>query len=407
MNKASRTPDGQFPAVDVAQQQESVTNIIAAVALIYFMGTSFFPGYNAIEAGWGFLLALLLILCKPVFFVPIATLYFAFFTFFLLGAALDQTGNSSLVFLRTLASWTIFSTFLFCALQGAGRRFTGFPMASISFRPLHLVGILGVFLWSISSLRQLAEGSVIDFRDFTGQNYLVVADLFAMLAISFLLRPGVSSLVFIAVSGCALATLFFLSSRTSLVFFPIALLLMVGRQVRLSTFLLFAVPVLVASGVYFVGQFGGETLNMTRVTALLELSSDQSATSRSQFRENALTRINQSPSCLIVPCHPEHGMYDHSVFSVVEFFGLMGIAFLLVSAAACVCLWRRILRSWYLPLFVFCFLSLLFSRSWLSAAFPVGVALLFDVIARSMNWTGQPNPRSSEAPSRPSQPRAE
>lgn len=392
---------------EVARQQSHFSNVLAAVTLVYFLGVSFLPGYYSVEIGWLLLSLILLGAFHPKSWAVVVIFYLCLLFFFLLGAAFDNAAATNMSYLRTLASWTVFSALLFATLRYPSRRFTGIPRARIPLRLAQLLGILVILFWSIGSLREISEGSVVDFREITGQNYLVVADLFAMTAIAFLLRPGISAPVYLLVAGSTLVALFFLSSRTSLVFFPIALLFTVGRQVRLSVFLLVALPSLVASSVYFVNQIGTDTFNMARVTALFDLSSDESATARSQFRENTLTRLDQSPSCLIVPCHPTQGMYDHSILSVVEFFGLAGIWFLLIAIAACAYYWRRIYASWYLPLFVYCLLSLAFSRAWVSAAFPVGVALLFDVLARNTSWRGTANRRLVGNDSSPAQPKVE
>ncbi len=364
------------------QQKSNSSIVIVAVTFIYFIGMSFFPGNHLVEIGWALLTLLLIALWRLEIWLSVIVLYTFFIYFFLLGVAFDSTGKSDVSYLRTLASWTIFSALLFASLRSQPRKMFCIPHFGHFLRLLSFIAFLFMLLWSLSSLQQVSSGAVLDHREIVGENYLVLADLFAMSVLAFMSRQGIWFPIYLFLVISALAVLFFLSSRSSMVFFMLALLFTAKKHISIRHFLFFAIPLFVLCSYYFFITFGKDTQNMARMAALVELSGDESSILRRQIREDTIAQLADSPFCLIVPCHPERGKYDHSILSVIQFFGLPGIIVFLFSITLSVSKWRCFYRSWYFPLFIYCVLSLAFSRAWVSSTFPVGVALLFDALTK-------------------------
>lgn len=359
--------------------QRLVSTLLLVIFIQYFLGTVLFQNVPIIELIWLILLITLFIFVRMKSISLVALIYLIFSIFYTTGIAFDSQGLATSSYYRTILTWFIFSalalsclTLDFRYLSGGWRSFSKLHLA-------HFVAIVAFSGWAIIALQDLNAGLLTDFRDVTGGGYLTLSDAFSLLSLAYLCRDKLPSWEFTLVLALSVVVIFLLGSRTTLVFYPFAAALLVVRQVSFRGAIGWAAFLSGAAFYWLKDSVDLQGGAFFRFNTLFSFDNDQSATVRAEIREQLIDRMNDNPQCFVLACHPEQGWYDHSIFSVVQYFGLAGIILLIGGVVLPIVNFRYILRQWYFPIFVYCVAGLLFSRAWVSVVFPVFIAFLVDV----------------------------
>lgn len=361
--------------------QKGVSVLLMVIWIQYFLGTVIMPGVPIIDFFWAILLATMLIFVKPAAIFFVGMVYLFFFVFYSTGAVNDPYGFFSVTYYKTILTWFIFSTLTygFISQNVKGLRNVKFSTPKIfNIYILQIIFIFLVFLWAFFALRALNQSVLLDFREVTGTGYLTLSDAFAAFSIAYLCRERIPSWEFSAVLGMSVVVIFLLGSRTTLVFFPVAVLFFIGRHVSIRGFFIWAGVIGAISAVMLKGKLDLESGAFFRFFSLISFQGDESGIVRDEFRSQMISRMSENPTCFLVACHPEAGNYDHSVLSVIQYFGFFGLLFLVISTVVAIIRIRYYFKQWYFPLFVYCSLSLIFSRAWVGVIFPIFVPMIID-----------------------------
>lgn len=382
--------ESKDPDSDRAQSQ--LTSLLLVGFLMYFLGTVFMEKIPFVEIGWFLLLVLAVVSVKSKAIFSIAIIYIFFAIFYSTGVFSDNRGTATLVYYRTILVWCIFSILVYGVLTENTRPIFRVRLDLFKLYRLHLAAIVLVAAWSFVALKDLNAGLVIDFRDYTGAVYLTLSDAFAMFSISYLCRDKLPSWEFAVVLGLSLTVIILLGSRTTMVFYPFSAAFLIGKRGSLLGAFGWSVALLGGAYYWLKDSLDIESGAFFRFQTLFSTGADESATVRDLFLENMLIRLNENPECFIISCHPENGQYVHSILSVVQHFGFAGLVFLvgvIVVSALNITFFKQ---QWFLPILVYCAISVVMSRAWVSVTFPVFLALiLVPFLARSkLAKTSQP-----------------
>jgi hypothetical protein len=356
--------------------QSQITSLLLIVCLQYFLGTVFMKNTPVIELIWFLLLLLVVVAVRQKAIFAVSAIYLVFAVFYTTGIFFDDRGTATLAYFRTILVWCILSILVYGVLTQNTRAILRVRLKLFKVHRLHFAAIFLVAAWSFVALRDLNAGLVIDYRDFTGAGYLTLSDTFAMFSISYLCRDKLPSWEFAVVLGLSLLVIFLLGSRTTLAFYPFSVAFLIGKRVSLLGAFGWSVALLGGAYYWLKDSLDVESGAFFRVQTFFSTEVDESARVRDLFREDMLKYFNENPECFIVSCHPEQGHYDHSVLSVVQHFGFAGLVFLVGVIAVTALNFRFFKQQWFLPILVYCAISLVMSRAWLSVTFPVFLALI-------------------------------
>jgi hypothetical protein len=362
------------------EAQRWITTLFLVICVQYFLGTVFFTGVPIIELIWLILLGAMLVSIKPASILFVSVAYLTFAVFYTTGLAFDFAGMATFSYYRTILTWFIFSALILGIARGQVRRIRGAGRFLDWLGVIHFTAIIFFSAWAFVALRDLNARLLFDFRDITGAGYLTLSDTFALFSIAYLCRERLRSWEFIVVFGLSLVVIFLLGSRTTLVFYPFSIAFLIGRRVSLRGTLAWGAVLGGIAYYWTYDRLDFESGMFFRVNTLFSLGTDESAAVRNSIRDGMLERMNENPECFLIACHPEQGLYDHSVLSAVQHFGLAGIVFLLASALIGLLRFRYITKQWYLPVLVYCAVSLVLSRAWITVVFPVFLALIIDAV---------------------------
>lgn len=358
--------------------QRLTSTIFLITFFQYFSGFLYFKDLPINELTWLILLIALVIFSGFKSIAVAAFIYFVFALFYTTGVTFDREGLANSVYYRTILTSFILSALVLSCLRLDLRYLPGRWRSISKFKFVHFVAIVLFAGWALTALQALNIGLLTDFRDVTGAGYLTLSDAFALLSLAYLCREKLPSWEFVLVFGISVVVIFLLGSRTTLAFYPFAVAFLLIRQVSFKGAIGWAAFL---GGAAFYGLrdiVDTGSAAFFRFNSLFSLDNDQSAIVRAEIRELMLARMNYHPECFIISCHPENGWYDHSIFSVVQHFGLAGIVVLIGALILSIVRFRYLSQQWYFPIFVYCAVSLLLSRAWVSIVFPVFIAFLLD-----------------------------
>ena len=374
--------ESKDPDSDKAQSQ--LTSLLLAVFLMYFLGTALIENIPVVEIVWFLLFVLAMVSVKSRAIFSIATIYIVFAIFYSTGIFSDNRETTTLIYYRTILVWCIFSILAYGILTQNTRPVFRIRLKLIKIHRLHFVAIVLVAAWSFVALRDLNAGLVVDFRDYTGAVYLTLSDAFAMFSISYLCRDKLPSWEFVVVLGLSLMVIILLGSRTTMVFYPFSVVFLIGKRGSLLGAFGWSVALLGGAYYWLKDSLDIESGAFFRFQTFFSTGTDESTTARDLFLEDMLNRLNENLECFIISCHPENGHYVHSILSVVQHFGFAGLVFLVGVIVVSALNIRFFKQQWFLPVFVYCLISILMSRAWVSLTFPVFLAMiLVPVFARS------------------------
>jgi hypothetical protein len=351
---------------------------LAAVFLAYFLPLS--VGI----AGWlpivFWALALFYAICtvRRNVFLLVLGLHAFLFGFYLLGIVLGSEGSPTAYYMRNLS--TSFVVVLIIANAASDPKVPPLQIFQLKLAKI-LLRLLGfvIVCWLLLVYSNASQEFVGDRRDLVGYSYLTPSDLFAMTILAAIgsLRLRILEALFYILIGIAFTV--FLGSRSSIIFFILSSTVFVLHQIGGVRSILILIFMATSYWVLYIGlvEKSGELFG--RVYTLFSLGKDESVTLRGEFISNFLETLNVSIHCLVVPCHPERGMYVHNFISMVQHFGVAGLILTIVVATMSAVNYRAILRSRYFALFVFCALSVIFTRGWVSFVFPVLLGLLLGI----------------------------
>lgn len=365
------------------QSQRYVSVLLMAVCALYFLGTVFLQGWPVIEFMWALILVILLAFAKHRSTFKLLLIYFIFTIFYSSYVSFDSQEHAAYAYYRRLISSFILSALLLASLKLDLRRMRTAPISPRLLRFIQLMSIIALAGWALVALRNLNSGDLIYFRDVTGEGYLTLSDTFALFSLSYLCREKIPGWEFATVFGLSVVVIILLGSRTTIILYPFAVAFLVVRQFSISAAIGWSV-VLGAGAFYWLKDTVDlESNAFFRLNTLFSLSSDESEVVRDMFRNQMLDRIMDHPECLLLACPPEQGAYDHSIFSVIQYFGFAGIIFLIFSIFLCIVKFPYFVKQWYFPIFIYCVLALSMSRAWVALVFPVFVAFVVDAALAS------------------------
>jgi hypothetical protein len=356
--------------------QNQITSLFFIVWVQYFLGTLFLKDVPIIPLIWAILFFSTIFVVRSRHIIVVIIIYSVFSVFYATGLLFDSTGNATLAYYRIILIWTISSCLIAGIISGGARIFLDGNFSTFLTQKIHFSAIVLLAAWAVFALRDLNAGVVIDHRDIAGTGYLTLSDTFALFSVAYLCREKMPSWEFALVLGLSFTIIFLLGSRTTLLFYPIAVVFLVGKHTSL-----FGAVAWIFAFIFGAYYWAGDSIDLEsgaffRAQTLFALEADESARVRGQIREQMFARFNESPECFIISCQPEQTHYEHSVLSVIQYFGLAGIIFLIVSCAVLVAKFRFFWRQWYFPILVYCTISLLLSRAWITVTFPVFLAII-------------------------------
>ncbi len=299
-----------------------------------------------------------------------------------------ESGEFGSAYLRTILTSFVFSTVVLTVLGPNARWPAQSLIAPRTQIAIQRIGLLGIGAWSICVAGYLYYYQQTDFRLLIGGNYLTVSDLLVLFCLSIQLRRDlrwpertISALV------CLLALVLY-GSRPSILLVVAILAILFARRLGPRMSLLLIVPALtgLAATVY---AFGNEWLLLSRLATVLDPANDQSLLVRVELFGDFFKGLAANPRCLIVACPPEVGRYAHNILSVIQYFGIFGIAFCATYLAAITVGLRRILRSEAWPLYVYSFAMVGLFRAWTHIIFAVCLALLILLVESALRPTPQ------------------
>lgn len=379
--------------------QRRISTLCMIVCCQYFLGTVFFVGTPIILVIWLLLSFVVALFVKPTAIFVIFSIYAVFGIFYSTGFVSESWGVATPFYYRSILAWSIFSTLVYGFASGNVKGIKNGLSIGIKIERVQFLAILLFAGWSFVGLRDLNSGILVDYRDITGNGYLTLSDAFALFSIAYMCRERIPSWELSIVFGLSLVVIFLLGSRTTLVFYPFAVAFLIGRNVSAKGALLWAVAL--GGSLYyafrdFVDLNSGAFF---RFNSLFVMGQDRSGAVRDTIRQDMLDRIEENPECLIIACHPEAGLYDHSVLSVIQHFGIFGIAFLIFFFVIGFLRFRFIIAQWYFPILVYCTVSLVLSRAWLSVIFPVFIGLMLAALFARSKMSATPEADQDLQPS--------
>ena len=371
--------DDNRTQISALQSQKWVAMLFLFIFFQYFLGTSLLHDVPIIELMWLMLLVILFLFSKSKNIILIGLIYFILAIFYTTGLAFDSQGLATAAYYRTILTSFIYSALLFSILTLDLRRLRG-KWKSLNKLPFVQFAIIVIFSgWAMIGIQDLNNAVLTDFRDITGAGYLTLADSFALFSIAYLCRERLPPWEFVLVFGLSAVVIFLLGSRTAMVLYPVAVVFIIGRHVSFIGVIGWALLFCSAAFFWFASRLTLESSAFFRFDSLFLLGSDESLTVRNVILDRWLDQLTNNPECFILACHPEEGWYVHNILSVVQYFGLAGIIFLVGTVFVIVVRFSYLFRQWYFPILLYCVVSLFFSRSWVTVVFPVFLALVADI----------------------------
>lgn len=215
-------------------------------------------------------------------------------------------------------------------------------------------------------------------------NYLILADvsaiaglLFCMLRIPFFLKCFVAALVMVG--------LLFLGSRSSMVFYFVALALAFLIEFRGFGLLAKTKSVLFLSValVALIALVLEQKERFYRLFSIFNITEDSSFKARNNLADQFWENVSEGWLSFLVGGGSEtSGSYAHNLLSVWQFSGFFAFlaTILLLCLAFVIVFSRPVFFRRILPVWFFCFLSCIFSRSIVSIVFPVLFSLSWIVV---------------------------
>lgn len=340
-------------------------------------------GLDPVLMAWGMVSVFAVVIArKRAFFYSL--LFFAYlFPFYVLGLYEDGFRAENVSLIRIFLSFSIFAGMAAFHFTATGGYSKGIGLY------LQVVVLVLLSGWIFFIYREQAYVAYAA-REYGAENYLTLSDLVA--AISFIAISDIRNSfwlrgAWVLVGGVACMLL---GSRATIVFFFVS---MIGANLFMSNLRLGAklamvvalAAFMVASVSVFVGAFD-ETVTY-RVLSLENLSGDASLEMRQSFLFDYLSRIRESPSCLVFPCFPEPSEYVHNFLSIPQYFGIAGFVILFWGGGVMVVAGIKGWRPPVLGLFIFSIMQILFARAWVSFVFPflVGYVLSAHLFLKSKN----------------------
>lgn len=308
-------------------------------------------------------------------FLLSAAYYFPLALVFLLSFATRTSHNVSLEYFPQLLTGLVGSAWIIALLSNKRKQFHRYEEYHLLAQRLFLLLTIPTIMILNTTLDTI---QIIDRRELFGFSYLTTSDLAALFGISYLSRPGIAKKDFALVATIVAMLIVFLGSRSALVFYLCAsFTIMYFRFSALNA--IGVIAGLVLSGTLaFNLLLDAESPTMQRLQTVIAIMSgqDSSLRERSTLLQEALDRSNSSIECLIFGCQAPLGEYTHNLFSVIEYFGIFGLAatvWLFLAATFLIVYQRRI--DLY-GVFIFLTLSVFFSRSWTAIIYPFFVGLM-------------------------------
>lgn len=349
----------------------NLATLFAFVFLMYFLHLTVGVRFPVVEVGWATLLGWLLITGKAKVILPVLAIHFALATLYLSGS------TEGAPYLRVILSSFVFCSLSLSILSGSARGIRQIRVSDagqIRFQRLLLVGLV---IWTILSLRYIRMAHVADVRDITGSNYLTTSDLLALVGLAMLSRHRIRSLEYLAITLACAFCLMFLGSRASMALF--AAVAVGGFFLRFRTGKSLIAGLAIGPAVAYFSISNLEVMTskaFARFVSIFSLGNDQSLDRRGQFLQERLEVWSDNPLCLIVPCPGSPGHYIHNALSLVEHFGIVGVAILLMALLVILMNVGRLSSQPAVLVLGYLFVSFAVARAWVSPVFPVFLAFI-------------------------------
>lgn len=350
--------------------------------IAYYLPTVLGEEVPTVTVFWAVILCWCVVFIRATAWVISVALWLPLGWLYLLGYAVDINGQADIVNLRNVLSSFVFTVAGLGIVLGSIRHTKWNWDRLHAF--IHRFGAIGIALWSVATINQFQAEALIDTRDVTGANYLTTSDLVAMFALASIGRVRIGWVDYSIITLSCLVVLIMLGSRAAIAVFVLIALMAMIRTFKVRYLFLMSI----LSGfpfIYWLAEFVDlESPAFFRLYTLVNFSGeDRSLIYRDMLHEQFWYTLDKSPLCFLIACQPMIGDYIHNFLSVIQYFGIAGIAMLLAGCAILASSYRDIFRSRYIYLLGYCLIGGIFFRSWLSVVFvPVVFLLLYFMCAK-------------------------
>lgn len=337
----------------------------------YFLTTSINIQLPLVEAAWSMLLLFSLFHIRTRALGITLLLHLLLALLYLVGTTIDFSNTSDSSYLRTILTSFVFCSITVSTLGGKWIYFRNTSHSENFHIFIHRAALTAISLLCIFAYLLDRSASVTDAREITGFNYLTISDLISLFSLATLSRKNISIAEYITTVAISFVALILMGSRTAIILYPACSL--AYFLVRFGSPLKSAMLIIIASATFFslLSAISQDSPLLFRVSTLLNFSADDSLNYRTILTANFFKRLDTYPECLLVPCHPLPGEYVHSMLSLVEYFGALGLLAFVAFPIVLFSRLNRFINSALLPIFLYTLACMLMARSWVSPLFPV------------------------------------
>lgn len=361
-------------------RESAITTLLGVVFCMYFATITLELPSLIVPVGWAILLAFSLFTSHAVILLKLGYLHVFLAVVYLLGSPINPGSSATHPYLRTIAVSFVFSTIALSILTQRKRRI-GFLSFASRFQTLaQRTLIVAVFIWSVTSIRRVSIEGIRDVREITGQSYLTTADLLACTGLAFLCRTTISAKEYVMASLLIAASLSFIGSRAAMLLFVLFSALGFIRKFRAGSIVSYSILGSIVVSYVFINYVDLEANSFGRLSSLLDIflgNQDRSLSARNQMMADFFDTLGDNPTCWLVPCFPDTGSYAHNLLSLIQYFGLLGLALLIWILVTYVRKTKHVINSNFVLLLGFLLVSMSFARSWVGITFPLFLAFTF------------------------------
>ncbi len=348
-----------------------------------FSEKTFYLPLDIVYSCWFFLLLLSFYLTKikNSFFIFLLLYLFTSFVFYGINSStfLINTDSSRYLLIIFTFSTLSFNVFSIPKYNNSLYRLT----KKINF--LFIAIIIFLIIYVVSSKRHFSFFLEQDFIN----SYLILSDLLSLILIIFLSHSDKKTVFHLLITVVLTIGVLSLGSRSSIVFLLISLTLIFYKNIIKSGFVhtLALLTMLVFSLNIAFYYIQSESEYFYRFYSIVEITEDNSFKARDVIQESFFNKLEKNKECIILGCGYEgQGEYVHNILSIWQSFGLLIFTInLIIIIASFYILFVKKKLGLLLPVYLFCFLSILFSRSYVSIVYPLHLGLSFFILYKGID----------------------
>jgi hypothetical protein len=306
-----------------------------------------------------------------------ALIYSILACFYILGDMRSSNSDETLGYIRIFPTGFILAAIISEKLNKISR--TSLVRGFLFVNKIDIFMLTAIVYWIVFIAK---AQSVVDYavREYGATNYLTISDLLALLCLLVIGDSKNNIITRGAWLVAGLVAMMMLGSRASVIVFGFIALLSISivnldNRYKLSIKHIITSLILIILIIYSFFYIFNETITY-RMETLIDLGNDQSAMSRNILLEIYLSSISTDPTCLIIACQPPIGNYSHNIFSIIQYFGFVGIILIISGSILIGLAFSKGWKPWGITIFAYSLIQLIFFRAWTSMIFPIIIAYL-------------------------------